>query len=105
MDVFESRQNLYVVMELLTGGELFERIVGRCLLLLLLILPRDVVYFDTLIVRNGGQHELTHELTYKSHLQTSHTGVDLLSLSVGVSFVPSLTVWLISTGSASYTET
>ncbi|MFN3504500.1 MAG: protein kinase domain-containing protein, partial [Allorhizobium sp.] len=29
VDVFESRQHIYIVMELLRGGELFDRIVGR----------------------------------------------------------------------------
>lgn len=27
--LYESKQYLYIVMEMLTGGELFERIVGR----------------------------------------------------------------------------
>ena len=27
--LYESKQYLYIVMEILTGGELFERIVGR----------------------------------------------------------------------------
>jgi serine/threonine protein kinase len=53
--LYESKNYIYIVMEMLKGGELFERIVGR---------PRYVVFTHSFTTRYYTKAR-THDVTYE----------------------------------------